>query len=107
MWLQAAEGAVATDEASLVASVAAAPRDAGWAVAADWGIDMAPIPAASMVQGLAALADALRGNTHLRRIRLDEGSVPKAKGALTLEMLREVLLPAVRWSADLVDCIER
>ena len=47
-------------------------------------------------EGLAALADALRGNTHLRRIRLDEGSARKAKGALTLEMLREVLLPAVR-----------
>ena len=51
---------------------------------------------AAALEGLAALADALRGNTHLRRIRLDEGSVPKAKGALTLEMLREVLLPAVR-----------
>lgn len=36
--------------------VAAEELLAGWAVASDWGIDVAPIPAASMVQGLAALA---------------------------------------------------
>ncbi|MDY6998238.1 MAG: DAK2 domain-containing protein [Actinomycetota bacterium] len=36
--------------------IAAEELLAGWAVASDWGIEMAPIPAASMVQGLAALA---------------------------------------------------
>lgn len=36
--------------------VAAEELLAGWAVAADWGIVMAPVPTASMVQGLAALA---------------------------------------------------
>ncbi|MBX7430700.1 DAK2 domain-containing protein [Mycobacterium sp. Y57] len=36
--------------------VAAEELLAGWAVASDWGIEMAPIPAGSMVQGLAALA---------------------------------------------------
>ncbi len=36
--------------------VAAEELLAGWAVASDRGIEMAPIPAASMVQGLAALA---------------------------------------------------
>ncbi|GJF13987.1 dihydroxyacetone kinase [Mycolicibacterium cyprinidarum] len=36
--------------------VAAEEIVAGCAVASDWGIDMVPVPAASMVQGLAALA---------------------------------------------------
>ncbi|MDZ4269384.1 MAG: dihydroxyacetone kinase, partial [Mycobacterium sp.] len=36
--------------------VAAEELLAGWAVASDWGIVMAPVPTGSMVQGLAALA---------------------------------------------------
>ena len=36
--------------------VAAEELLAGWAVAADWGIVMVPVPTGSMVQGLAALA---------------------------------------------------
>lgn len=36
--------------------VAAEEIVAGFAVASDWGIDMVPVPTASMVQGLAALA---------------------------------------------------
>ena len=74
--------------------VAAEELLAGWAVAADWGIDMAPIPAASMVQGLAALAV----HDPERRLVDDGFTMARAAGGARHGSVRLAAEEALTWA---------
>ena len=74
--------------------VAAEELLAGWAVAADWGIDMAPIPAASMVQGLAALAV----HDPERRLVDDGFTMARAAGGARFGSVRRAAEEALTWA---------
>lgn len=76
--------------------VAAEELVAGWAVAADWGIVMAPIPAASMAQGLAALAV----HDPERRLVDDAFTMARAAGGARHGSVRVAAEEALTWAGS-------
>ncbi|HEX2212922.1 MAG TPA: dihydroxyacetone kinase, partial [Mycobacterium sp.] len=76
--------------------VAAEELLAGWAVASEWGIVMAPVPTGSMVQGLAALA------VHdPDRPLVDDGyTMAQAAGAARYGAVRVATEKALTWAGS-------
>ncbi|CAA0131575.1 putative protein [Mycolicibacterium vanbaalenii] len=74
--------------------VAAEELLAGWAVASDWGIVMAPVPTGSMVQGLAALA------VHdTDRLLVDDGyTMARAAAGARFGSVRQAAAEALTWA---------
>ncbi|MGE2835627.1 DAK2 domain-containing protein [Mycobacterium sp. SMC-4] len=76
--------------------VAAEELLAGWTVASDWGIVMAPVPTGSMVQGLAALAVHDPG-----RPLVDDGyTMARAAGAARCGSVRVATEEALTWAGS-------
>lgn len=74
--------------------VAAEELLAGWAVASDWGINMVPVPAGSMVQGLAALA--VHDPAH--RVVDDGYTMARAAAAARYGSVRVAAEEALTWA---------
>jgi len=74
--------------------VAAEELLAGWAVASDWGIVMVPVPAGSMVQGLAALAVHDAGH----RLVDDGYTMARAAAATRFGSVRVAAEEALTWA---------